>query len=71
VEFEFDRAILTLAGRPGDRYARLRNLASARVWSGMPDARVRYQQLVATSGLDDRQRANLIEEFQQRHPASK
>jgi hypothetical protein len=70
-EFEFDRVVLTFAGRPGDRYARLRNLAQAGVWNArdmIPDALARYQQLVAESGLDPRQRAELLEVFQRRRP---
>jgi hypothetical protein len=71
IEFEFDRAILAFARRRGNEYERLRNLALPRVWDGMPDARALYGQLVEKSGLGARERADLLDQFQQWHPRSK
>jgi hypothetical protein len=68
VDFEFDRAVLTLARRSGDRSARLRNLARYKNWGVIPDARTRYRQLVGESGLGTRERTELLEQFQQLFP---
>jgi hypothetical protein len=71
VEFECDRAVLTLTARPGDRAERLRNLAGCRMWRGMPDGLTRFRQLVAESGLAVGDQERLLAEFQQLHPSLK
>jgi len=67
VEFEFDRAALTLGkSRPRERIARVENLAAYPGFAYTPAARFMYRNLVVASGAPAAERDRLLREFEER-----
>jgi hypothetical protein len=67
VEFEFDRAALTLGkSRPQERIARVENLAAYPGFAYTPAARFMYRNLVVASGAPAAERDRLLREFEER-----
>ena len=67
VEFEFDRAALTLGrSRPRERIARVENLAAYPGFAHTPAARFMYRNLVVASGAPVAERDRLLRAFEER-----
>ena len=67
IEFEFDRAALTLgSSRPRERIARVENLAAYPGFAYTPAARSMYRYLVVASGVPEAERQRLLDAFDER-----